>query len=113
LTPDFVREKVTLAGRGIISMGCGTGRQELAQAFLHTGCRAFLGPDDLGPEDVHIDQDADTLFVITFFYHLLSGVRSPAHFRDEAEAVQRAVAADSDLREGTHLYRYYKASEEP
>ena len=67
LTPDFVREKVALAGRGIISMGCGTGRQELAQAFLHTGCRAFLGPDDLGPEDVHIDQDADTLFVITFF----------------------------------------------
>jgi hypothetical protein len=94
-------------------MGCGTGRQELAQAFLDTGCRAFLGPDDLGPEDVHIDQDANVLFVITFFYHLLSGVRSPAHHRDEAEAVRRAVAVDGDLREGTHLHRYYKTCEEP
>jgi hypothetical protein len=118
LTPDFVRQKVALAERGIISMGCGTGRQELAQAFLHTGCRAFLGPDDLGPEDVHIDQDANALFVITFFYHLLSGVRSPAHHRveaeaeAEAEAVRRAAAADSDLREGTHLYRYYTTNNE-
>jgi hypothetical protein len=83
LTPDFVRQKVALAWRGIISMGCGTGRQELAQAFLHTG-----------------------------FYHLLSGVRSPVHHRVEAEAVRRAAAADSDLREGTHLYRYYTTNNE-
>jgi hypothetical protein len=101
LTPHNILQLVKLPGRTVIALGCGSGRGPLAEAFLDSGCEAYIGPD--GPPD----QDATALFAITFFYHLLCTERdSRLHMTDE-EAVQHARAVDTASKEGTHLFRYY------
>ena len=42
LTPEMVREKVSLPGRTIVvTGGCNAGTEGLAEAFLSTGCRLW------------------------------------------------------------------------
>lgn len=47
------------------------------------------------------------LFVIGFFYHLLTEDREPRLTCSVREAVERAAAIDTLAREGTHVFRYY------
>lgn len=44
VTADDVRKFARLPGRVIIATGCGTGNDELAQAFLDAGCTAYVAP---------------------------------------------------------------------
>lgn len=101
LTPADIRALVKLPGRTVISMGCMSGREPIAKAFLDTGCKAYIAP--VRP----VDQDSDALFVIGFFYHLLSQERDPSMACTEEEAVRRAASIDMDFKEGTHVFRYY------
>ena len=102
LTPSSVSEIVKLAGRTIISCGCSSGREPLAQAFLRSGCRAYIGPIE------GVDQDADALFCIGFFYHLLSHERDSKISCTDREAAERASQFDTYARSGTHLFCYYE-----
>lgn len=104
LTPENVPELVKLPGRTVIAMGCTYGREELAKAFIDTGCRAYIAS---GADGTHIDQDSNILFVIAFFYHLLSSSRDPHAIRTDKQAVEKAAVIDTEFKEGTHLYRYY------
>ena len=101
LTPANIPELVNLPGRKVISLGCGSGREPLARAFLDSGCQAYIGP--ISPPD----QDSAALFAITFFYHLLSSERDPVLTCTDREAVERAASLDIDFREGTNVFRYY------
>lgn len=101
LTPANIPEYVKLTGRTVIALGCGNGREPIAEAFLAAGCRAYAGA--ITP----VDQDSTALFAIAFFYHLLSQDRDPSQSCSEKEAAQRAAAVDVDFKEGTHLFRYY------
>jgi len=107
LTPATVPQLVHLPGRTVISGGCASGREPLAHAFLASGCRAYLGP----VEDV--DQDADALFIIGFFYHLLTRSRDPQVACTDREAAVRAGQFDTHARAGTHLFRYYEGTPPP
>ena len=101
MTPATIPEYVNLPGRKVISLGCNTGRKEIAQAFLDSGCRAYIGPDGA------LDQDSAVLFVIAFFYHLLREDREPALRCTDREAAERAAALDDYSKEGAHVFRYY------
>lgn len=101
LTPANIGEYVRLEGRTVVALGCGNGREPLAQAFLDAGCRAYAGA--IRP----VDQDSTAMFGIAFFYHLLSAGRDRRLSCSEREAAERAAGFDSDSKEGTHLFRYY------
>jgi len=107
LTPSKVAQYVSLAGRTVISGGCSSGREPLARAFLRSGCLAYLGPI----EDV--DQDADALFIIGFFYHLLSRDRHTDLSCSDKEAAELEGRFDTRARSGTHLFRYYDDPKQP
>jgi len=101
LTPGDIPELVNLKGQTIISLGCGSGREPFAKAFLDSGCKAYIGP--VG----EVDQDATVMFTTALFYHLLSPERAGSGPCSDEEAVRRAASVDTLCREGTHLFRYY------
>lgn len=101
LTPANIPSIVHLPGRTMISLGCASGREPFAQAFLRAGCRAYVGPEK------EVDQDADALFAIGFFYHLLAEDRPGARVCSEKEATQLAAQIDPYCPEGTGAFRYY------
>jgi hypothetical protein len=80
-----------------------SGREPIARAFLDAGCKAYIAP--LTP----VDQDSDALFIIGFFYHLLSEERDPTLACADEEAVRRAASIDTAFKEGTHVFRYFRA----
>ena len=92
LTPENIPTLVNLPGRTVINLGCNSGLEPFANAFLEAGCKAYVGPD--GP----VDQDAAALFAISFFYHLLSSERDPSLACGDEEAVQRAAALGTEMR---------------
>jgi len=100
LTPENIPDLVSLPGRKVISLGCESGREPLARAFLASGCSAYIAPV------ATVDQDADALFAIAFFYHLLREERDGVRVTDR-EAVALAAAVDTRSQEGTHVFRYY------
>ena len=95
LTPETIGEYVMLEGRTVITLGCGTGREPIARAFLDAGCKGYIGPVDA------IDQDATALFTIGFFYHLLQHTRPGMERISDEEAVKQAGGIDRVCREGT------------
>lgn len=101
LTPANIPELVSLRGRTVVALGCAVGVEAIAQAFLDSGCRAYVGPVRA------VDQDSTALFAIAFFYHLLSPERDPKLTCAEEEAVRRARAVDRESAEGTQVFRYY------
>ncbi len=101
LSSASVPQLVHLPGRTVLALGCSTGAEPIAQAFLRSGCRAYVGPT------AAVDQDATALFAISFFYHLLSPDRDSDLACTEEEAVRRARAIDRECRAGTHVFRYY------
>lgn len=101
LTPADISKYVSLQGRTVISLGCNTGKKELADAFLDAGCSAYIGPDGA------LDQDSAAMFVVAFFYHLLRSDREPALACTDRQAVELAAALDAYSKEGTHVFRYH------
>ncbi len=101
LTPESIRHLIKLPGRTVISLGCQAGCKPLAEAFLDTGCKAYVG--SASP----VDQDAVAMFTTAFFYHLLRGERDRTLTCTEAEAVQMAAGLDDRCREGTGAFRYF------
>lgn len=92
--PEDIRRLVNLQGRTVLAMGCNTGTEELARAFLESGCKAYIAPAG------SIDQNSTTLFVGAFFHYLLA---EPPDGLDDHQAVERARKLDSQ----TDSYRYY------
>ena len=86
MTPSHVREHFTLTGSTVLSLGCTTGSEEMADAFLTAGASAFAGPSGF-PEG----SDA-IVFLHLLFYGIAQG--------DELEAsAQRAGDFASTLKE--------------
>jgi len=100
LTPGNIPELVKLPRRKVLALGCGSGREPFARAFLASGCSAYIGP--VAP----VDQDATALFAIALFYHLLREDRDSVPC-DDREAVALAAAVDTLSKEGTHVFRHY------
>ena len=90
----------------LISLGCESGNQPLTDAFLESGCDAYIAPTG---DRAYPDADAVTLFVAGFFYFAMSGDRdhSTASYSDE-EATVRASAIDADFMLGTALFRRHR-----
>ena len=55
---------VQLPGRIVVNLGCRTGTEALATAFLGGGCDAYIAPTD------YVDGNAAMLFAIHLFYFL-------------------------------------------
>lgn len=79
-----------LPGRVVISLGCSTGAEPLARAFLNGGCDAYIGPDG-APYGY-----GSVFFLLFLFYEL-------TNCRPLAEAVERVRAHDAEMA----LFRLY------
>jgi hypothetical protein len=87
----------------ILSLACGSGREPFAKAFLATGCRAYIAPDEL-----YFSRDSAMLFTIGFFYHLRAEDRD---FDRAKLGVAEAVLAqqfDPRFSMGTKAFRVYE-----
>ena len=98
--PNDIIRSIRLSGRTIVSLGCRTGREPIANAMLETGCRAFIAPAG------YVDADACALFTVGFFYHLMREVRDPASPCPDEEAVRLAAGFDAVYRNGTGSFQY-------
>jgi hypothetical protein len=72
-----------LPGQLVVSLGCMTGTEALAQAFLDGGCEAYIAPAD------NVDASAGLLFAIHLFYFL-------ATKRSLSEAVEESRKHDAE-----------------
>ena len=103
LTPANIVQHVQGKGRTFISLACGSGHQDFADAFLKAGCSAFIAP-----QSAYVDTSAGLLFTAGFFYFLMAEARDYERIvYSEAEAVQRASLIDPDYTYGTRPFRCY------
>jgi hypothetical protein len=103
ITPAWLAKHLKRGYGTFISTGCSTGQQEMAEAFLNAGYSAYIGCAN------DIDAGSGTLFVLSFFHHLLAGERDwPTETYNDEEAVERARFIDSEaIRWGTNGFRYF------
>ena len=104
LTPANIPEYVNGKGRTLICLSCGAGQETFAEAFLKAGFAGYIAS-----QGNYIYANAAMLFVITFFYHLLTESRiddAPTYYTDR-EAVALASALDADYPRGTRTFHYY------
>lgn len=94
--PEEIRRFAKLAGKTVIGNGCSLGEPETAQAFLDSGCEAYIGPND------YPDGNDALMFVLRFFYDLIQNKRSVK------EAFQRAKSLD----EGMDMYQLYEKGQQ-
>jgi hypothetical protein len=94
LGPAELGTFVRLPGRVVISLGCTTGAEPLARAFLNGGCDAYIGPDG-APYGY-----GSVFFPLFLFYEL-------TNCRPLAEAVERVRAHDAEMA----LFRLYGRAE--
>ena len=103
LTPTNIPQHVRGNGRTFLSIACGSGHEDFAQAFLKAGCASFIAP-----QDAYSDTNGGVLFTAGFFYFLLAEARDYERIvYSEAEAVQRAAAIDPEYTYGTRVFHYY------
>lgn len=100
LTPTNIPQVVVWPGKKVLFCGCGSGRRLFAQAFLQAGCESYIGC--VG----EVDSDAGIMFVLSYFYHLLSEDRGDTPVSDR-QAFQRAAAFDAQSASGTSRFRYF------
>jgi len=101
LTPANIPEYVKGMGRTLVCLACGAGQESFAQAFLKAGYKGYIAP-----QGNYINANAAMLFVIAFFYHLLTESRiedEPTRYTDQ-EAVALASALDADYPRGTRIF---------
>ena len=101
VSPAAIEKHVHLPDRTVLALGCRAGRKPIAEAFLRTGCRAYMGAAN------YVDQDSCAMFAIAFFYHLLSHERDANVRHSDRDAWQKAAAFDPETREGTGSFQYY------
>lgn len=104
LTPANIPDSVKGMGRTLVCVGCGAGQEPFAPAFLKAGYKGYIAP-----QGDYINANAAMMFVIGFFYHLLTESRiedEPNHYTDQ-EAVALASALDGDYPRGTRIFHYY------
>jgi hypothetical protein len=92
LTPDDLRGLVDLPGRTVVSLGCMTGREEIASTFLAGGCDAYIGPSD------YPDGSSAVFFALRLYYHLL---------HDDLE-LEEAFALATSTDAETRMYRLFR-----
>ena len=103
LTPANIVQHVQGKGRTFVSIACGSGHQDFADAFLKAGCDAFIAP-----QGASVDSNASVLFTAGFFYFLLAEARDDERISyPAAEAVQKAAAMDPDCTYGTRAFCRY------
>ena len=104
LTPANIPEYVKGMGRTLVCVACGAGQEPFAQAFLKAGYTGYIAP-----QGNYINANAAMVFVVAFFYHLLTESRiedEPTRYTDQ-EAVALAAALDADYPRGTRVFHYY------
>ena len=104
LTPANVPDIVQGMGRTLICYACGSGQEPFARAFLKAGYKAYIAPSGEG-----VYGNAGALFVIGFFYHLLTTTRlndKPTCHTEEG-AVALAAEFDANTPRGTRPFHYY------
>ena len=104
LTPASIPDYVKGLGRTLICVACGAGQEAFAQAFLKAGYKGYIAP-----QGDYINANAAMVFVIAFFYHLLTESRiedEPTNHTDQ-QAVALASALDADYPRGTRTFHYY------
>ncbi len=84
LTPEDLHTFVDVPGRVVMSLGCETGTENLARAFLEHGCTAYIGPEGA-------PFGYASLFVPMFLFYELTERRSLP------EAVERLRQHDQEL----------------
>ncbi len=67
LSATELARKIHLPGHRVVSLGCMTGTEALASAFLGGGCEAYVAPTD------GVKANAALLFAIHLFYFLAGG----------------------------------------
>lgn len=90
--PEEIARYAKLAGKIVIGNGCSLGAPSLARAFMESGCRIYIGPDDY-PEG-----NAALMFVLRLFYEMVQ------HRRSVPEAFRLARSADEE----SSMYRIYE-----
>jgi len=68
LSATDLTQDVKLAGKRIVSLGCETGTEALASAFLSGGCEEYVAPTQ------GVKANAALLFAIHLFYFLREGM---------------------------------------
>jgi hypothetical protein len=103
MTPSIVRESVRGRAGTLLSIACGSGHPQLADAFLGAGYSSYIAPIES-----YYNADAATAFLTSFFYLLLSEDRDYAtHIYTEAEAVKEAGKLDEVFECGPRVFRHY------
>ena len=103
LTPANIVKYVRGEGRTFVSLACGAGHEEFAQAFLKAGCNTYIAP-----QGAFVNSNAAVLFTAGFFYFLQAESRDEERIvYSEAEAVQKASVIDPDYTYGTRPFRCF------
>jgi hypothetical protein len=108
LTADNIPDHVRGRGRTLLCVACAAGQETLAQAFFMAGYRAYIASSQ------SVLGWAGILFVIGFFYHLITANRiddAPTSYTD-AEAVSLASRMDAQCARGTLPFRYFTQAQE-
>ena len=98
-TPEDVLRRVRITDRLVIMLRHPGAFEEMARAWLDTGCRAVIRPA------AEIDQNAALMLVLAFYYHLLAHTLPDHGDRlTEREAFERARCFDTG-EEGTVAFQ--------
>jgi len=81
---------VHLPGRLFVNMGCETGREHIAKAFIDGGCNHYIAPTE------GIRGDATLFFCMHLFYYLVQGM-----------TLEQAVEQSRKFDKHTAFYRHY------
>ena len=82
-TPGMIQEYAHLEGLGIINTACTLGRKKMAEAFLSSGCKYYIGVRK------EVEGNAALVFVQNFYYHLCNDLSLN-------EAFEKASRVDSE-----------------
>ena len=81
-----------LHNTNIVNSGCTLGEQKLAESFLRSGAKSYIGSID------YVDGNAALMFTIRLFYGLIN------HEKTLGEVFEEARLIDKE----THTFRLYK-----
>jgi hypothetical protein len=85
LGATHIRSIAKLKKQTIINTGCTLGHQDLAQAFLSTGAKAYIGVND------YVEGNASLLFVHRLLYELANKVKLPTAFKKASKIDQETA----------------------
>lgn len=89
--PEEVIRYSKLNDINVIAAGCTLGVEQLASAFIKSGCYSFMGPND------YIDGNANLMFLTRFMYEIIN------NNKNQQEAFEIAKSLDDE----TSMYQLY------